>query len=157
MSSALSSRQITQLKTEFLALDENGDGTISTSELRKCLMEVKQKLKKTDKDIDRILDDFDQDGSGTIEIYEFLTAMANKLDRDVAIKALTNRSSIRKQFRKYDKNKNGYIDAKEFKLCLETKTKTKLSQEEIEKIMKETDRNGDGKINYDEFISAMTK
>ena len=157
MSSALSSRQITQLKTEFLALDENGDGTISTSELRKCLMEVKQKLKKTDKDIDRILDDFDQDGSGTIEIYEFLTAMANKLDRDVAIKALTNRSSIRKQFRKYDKNKNGYIDAKEFKLCLETKTKTKLSPEEIEKIMKETDRNGDGKINYDEFISAMTK
>ena len=157
MSSALSSRQITQLKTEFLALDENGDGTISTSELRKCLMEVKQKLKKTDKDIDRILDDFDQDGSGTIEIYEFLTAMANKLDRDVAIKALTNRSSIRKQFRKYDKNKNGYIDAKEFKLCLETKAKTKLSQEEIEKIMKETDRNGDGKINYDEFISAMTK
>lgn len=154
--SDLSSRQISQLKAEFLALDENGDGTISKDELAKILREVKSKLNMTEKDIQRILYDFDQDGSGTIEVNEFLVAMANKKDRDFIIKAFTNRSSIRKQFVKFDKDKNGWIDKKEFKKCLETTTKTKLTKEQIDTIMKRTDQNGDGKIDYDEFIKAMT-
>ena len=119
MSSALSGRKITQLKTEFLALDDNGDGTISASELRKCLMEVKQKLNKTDKDIDRILNDFDKNGDGIIEVNEFLEGMANKKNQGTVLKAITNRSLIRKQFKKFDKNKDGYINSKEFKICLE--------------------------------------
>ena len=152
----LSSRQITQLKSEFLALDENGDGTISTAELGKLLREVKNKLNMKEKDIEKILYDFDQDGSGTIEINEFLIAMATKKDRDVVIKAFSNRSAIRKQFVKFDKNKDGFISTKEFKKCLETTTKTKLTAEQIEKIMRNSDKNGDGRIDYDEFIVAMT-
>ena len=154
--SDLSSRQISQLKTEFLALDENRDGTIQKDELGKILREVRSKFNMTEKDIQRILYDFDQDGSGTIDVNEFLVAMANKKDRDFIIKAFTNRSSIRKQFVKFDKDKNGWIDKKEFKKCLETTTKTKLTQEQIDTIMKRADHNGDGKIDYDEFIKAMT-
>ena len=152
----LSSRQITQLKSEFLALDENKDGTISTVELGKLLREVKGKLNMTEKDITRIIYDFDQDGSGTIEVNEFLIAMASRKDRDVIIKAFSNRSAIRKQFVKFDKNKDGFISTKEFKKCLETTTKTKLTMEQIEQIMKKSVKNGDGRIDYDEFIGAMT-
>ena len=152
----LSTRQITQLKTEFLALDDNKDGTISTAELGKLLSDAKGKLKMNDKDITRMLYDFDQDGSGTIEIDEFIKAMANKKDKDIIFKAFSHRSAIRKQFVKFDKNKDGYINAKEFKKCLETSTKTKLTQEQIDKIMKNADKNGDGRIDYDEFIAAMT-
>ena len=152
----LSARQITQLKQEFLALDENGDGTISTGELEKLIREVKSKLSLSEKDITKIIYDFDLDGSGTIDINEFLVAMATKKDRDVLIKAFTNRSAIRKQFVKFDKNKDGFISTKEFKTCLEKTTKTKLTQEQIEKIMRNSDKNGDGRIDYDEFISAMT-
>lgn len=156
MSARLSKNQITQLKSEFLALDENGDGTISTAELGKLLREVKNKLNKTEKDITKILYDFDQDGSGSVSIDEFLRGMATKKDRDVLIKAFSNRSAIRKQFVKFDKNKDGFINIKEFKKCLETTTKTKLTSEQIETIMKNSDRNGDGRIDYDEFITAMT-
>ena len=85
-----------------------------------------------------------------------IIAMATKKDRDTIIKAFTNRSSIRKQFVQFDKNKDGYISRDEFKKCLEKTTKTKLSKEQIEKIMRNSDRNGDGRIDYDEFIAAMT-
>ena len=156
MAHDLSSREITKLKGEFLALDENGDGTIQTRELGKVLREVKDKLKMTEKDIQRILYEFDADGSGTIEVNEFLLAMANKKDRDKIIKALTNRSTIRKQFIKYDKDKNGVITRDEFKKCLENTTKTKLTKEQIDRVMKNADKNGDGRIDYDEFIAAMT-
>ena len=93
----LSTRQITQLKTEFLALDDNKDGTISTAELGKLLSDAKGKLKMNDKDITRMLYDFDQDGSGTIEIDEFIKAMANKKEKDIIFKAFSHRSAIRKQ------------------------------------------------------------
>ena len=145
-SQELSTRQINQLKTEFLALDENKDGRISTSELRKLIVGVQKKLNISEKDIDRIIYDFDQDGNGTIEVTEFLMAMSNKKDRDTVIKAFSTRSSIRKQFVRFDKNKDGFISTKEFKKCLETTTKTKLTQERIEKIMKNSDQNGDGRI-----------
>ena len=39
----LSMRQINQLKKEFLALSDNGNGTISVNELDKLLREVKKR------------------------------------------------------------------------------------------------------------------
>ena len=154
--SDLSSRQINQLKQEFLALDENGDGTIPTGDLAKLLRGIKNTHKITEKDITRIVCDCDQDGSGTIKVYEFLGAIANKKDRDIIIKAFTIRSAIRKQFVDLDKNKDGYITREEFKKSLEKTSKSKLSKAQMDKIMQNADANGDNKIDYDEFITAMT-
>ena len=64
-SQELSTRQINQLKTEFLALDENKDGRISTSELRKLIVGVQKKLNISEKDIDRIMGTFDSPGKFT--------------------------------------------------------------------------------------------
>ena len=153
----LSNKQINQLKQEFLALDENGDGTIATEELGKLLRAGKSKKNKlSEEDIVKILSDFDKDGSGTIEVYEFLGAMATRKHRDTVLTAFTNRAAIRKQFAKLDEDKDGYITRKEFKKCLETCSERKVTEEEMDKVMSDCDPNGDGKLDFDEFITAMT-
>ena len=68
----LSMRQINQLKKEFLALSDNGNGTISVNELDKLLREVKKRNNIPERDIARILANADKDGSGEIEVHEFL-------------------------------------------------------------------------------------
>ena len=153
----LSNKQINQLKQEFLALDENGDGTIATEELGKLLRAGKSKKNKlSEEDIAKILSDFDKDDSGTIEVYEFLGAITSRKHRDTVLKAFTNRSAIRKQFDKLDEDKDGEITRNEFKKCLEKCSGRKVTEEQMDRIMKEYDPNGDGKLNFDEFIHAMT-
>ena len=51
-----------------------------------------------------------------------------------------------------DKDKSGYIEKSEF----EKMTKN-LSKEQREKVFAKCDKDGDGKINYSEFSSMMSK
>ena len=152
----LSMRQINKLKQEFLALSEDGNGSISANELSKLLREVKKRNNLSERDISRILENADKDGSGTIQVHEFLGAIGTKKDREIILKAFTNRSAILKQFSLIDKQGKGYITMEEFKHCLETTSNKRISKDKMEIVMQNSDKNGDGKIDFEEFLTAMT-
>ena len=61
-------------------------------------------------------------------------------------------------FRVFDKDGNGYITAKELKTAMH-EMGMPLSDEEVQLMIKEKDVNGDGVIDYNEFIAinASTK
>lgn len=76
---------------------------------------------------------------------------------DQLIKQLTLSSTneLKAQFESIDKDKNGVLDDKEIELAFESFEQTSgLSKQEFKKILKEVDTNGDGKINYNEFLAA---
>ena len=56
----------------------------------------------------------------------------------------------------FDKDKNGYIDGKEI-IMVTTTLGQALSQDELEAFMAEADLDGDGKLDYNEFVKMMTK
>ena len=62
---------------------------------------------------------------------------------------------LRQAFRLFDKNNDGYIDAKELVHCTTTLGQ-KLSPEEVKAFLEEADLDGDGKLNYMEFAKMMT-
>ena len=51
---------------------------------------------------------------------------------------------------------NGFISKKELRLAM-GKQGRKLTKQQIDKLMKETDSDGDGQISYDEFFASMVK
>ena len=56
-----------------------------------------------------------------------------------------------------DIDKNGVLDEKEMESAISVlSTQSMISEEELKKIVKEVDTNGDGKINYKEFLAATT-
>ena len=57
-----------KLKKDFLAMDADGDGTISTEEMGKVLRAMKTKLRMSESEIKRTLREFDMDGDGEIEV-----------------------------------------------------------------------------------------
>uniref|UniRef100_A0A0N5AQB5 EF hand n=1 Tax=Syphacia muris TaxID=451379 RepID=A0A0N5AQB5_9BILA len=57
-------------------------------------------------------------------------------------------------FRVFDKDGNGYITAQEFKHFMTTMGE-KFSEEEVDEIIREVDKDGDEQINYEEFVQMI--
>ena len=57
-------------------------------------------------------------------------------------------------FQMFDKDKSGYIDAKEIR-TVTTTLGEKLTDKELEEFMREADLDGDGRLNYNEFVNIM--
>lgn len=64
--------------------------------------------------------------------------------------------NLRMAFRIFDKDKSGYIEAREI-IWLTTTLGQGLTQDELDIFMKEADLDGDGRLNYEEFCRIMTK
>ncbi|MBA0559035.1 hypothetical protein Golob_016017 [Gossypium lobatum] len=62
---------------------------------------------------------------------------------------------LKEAFRVFDKDLNGYISASELRNVM-MNLGEKLSDEEVEQMIKEADLDGDGQVNYDEFVKMMT-
>lgn len=60
---------------------------------------------------------------------------------------------LRDAFHQMDKDKTGFISVSELKEAVST-TQLKMTDDQIESIMKEVDHHGNGKINYSEFLAA---
>jgi calmodulin len=58
-------------------------------------------------------------------------------------------------FREFDKDGNGFISAAELRQVM-TNLGEKLTDEEVDEIMKEADTDGDGQINYKGTVSLIT-
>ena len=119
-------------------------------------MGEKIKLRMSEKEIKKLIKELDKDGDGTIDVQEFLDKVGKGAKRDVIHKALVKRSGIRKAFEKYDKDGNGTITRDEFRKVVEDKYSAKISKKEVVKLMNEADTNGDGVIDYEEFLKAFT-
>ena len=59
-------------------------------------------------------------------------------------------------FKIFDRDGNGYIDAKEFKQVV-TRMGNCLTNAEADEFMLEADLNGDGKLDFNEFMQMMLK
>ena len=81
-------------------------------------------------------------GNGTIDFPEFLTMMARKM------KDTDSEEELRESFRVFDKDGNGYISAAELRHVM-TNLGEKLTDDEVDEMMKEADTNGDGQISYE--------
>ena len=61
---------------------------------------------------------------------------------------------IREAFKIFDRDGNGYIDSKELKQVV-TRMGHVLTNAEADELMKEADLDGDGKLDYNEFVKMM--
>ena len=63
-------------------------------------------------------------------------------------------SELKMLFRMFDVDSSGFITASEYKMCL-IALGEEATEEEIDETMREADKNGDGKISFEEFSKMM--
>ena len=104
----------------------------------------------TCKEIQKMISDVDDDGSGTIGYEEFLKMMTHKiLNRDP-------KDEILKAFRLFDDDETGKISFKNLKRVAK-ELGERMTDEELQEMIDEADRDGDGEVNEEEFLRIMKK
>ncbi|KAH9687930.1 calmodulin [Citrus sinensis] len=129
-----------ELRNMISEVDVNGNGTIEFGEFLN-LMARKMKLR-------HMIDEVDANGNGTIEFEEFLDLMAKKMRETKA------QEEMKEAFKVFDKNRDGFISPNELRHVM-LNLGEKVTDEELEQMVKDADLDGDGQINYEEFSRMM--
>jgi len=146
MTSSLDELLNAEFKEAFDEFDKDGSGTISTRELLGVMRSMGQN--PTEDELLALVMEVDINGDGTIDFQEFLGMMkqkANEADQE---------SDLKEAFKIFDRDKDGYIDMKELKKVANMLGAT-LTKEEVDEFMREADVDGNGKLDYDEFVKMI--
>lgn len=144
----LTEEQKQEIREAFDLFDTDGSGTIDAKELKVAMRALGFEPKK--EEIKKMISDIDKDGSGTIDFSEFLEMMTAKMsERD-------SREEILKAFRLFDDDETGKISFRNLKRVAKELGEN-MTDEELQEMIDEADRDGDGEISEDEFLRIMKK
>ncbi|XP_049606592.1 uncharacterized protein cetn4 isoform X2 [Phyllopteryx taeniolatus] len=101
-------------------------------------------------EIKKMIADIDKEGSGTIDYSDFLSMMTMKMSEK------DSREEIMKAFRLFDDDCTGKISFKNLKRVAKELGEN-LTDEELQEMIDEADRDGDGEVNEQEFLRIMKK
>ncbi|XP_042050077.1 calcium-dependent protein kinase 20-like [Salvia splendens] len=140
---SLSEEEIAGLKEMFKMIDVDNSGHITLEELKKGLSRVGAHLK--DSEIENLMQAADFDNSGTIDYREFVAAMLhlNKVQKEDHVYAA---------FSYFDKDGSGYITRDELQQVCE---QFGIEDVHLDDIIREVDKDNDGRIDYSEFVAMM--
>ena len=121
----------------------DGNGSLGVEEILSLPQLAKNPL------VMRVLDIFDTDKNGEIDLREFLQGLVIFTEKD------NSDSKLKFCFRIYDINDDGFITNQELFRALKIMVGNNLKDEQLQQVVDKTmiysDRNGDGMIDFDEF------
>jgi calmodulin len=147
MAGQLPDPRIAELREVFDLFDQNLNGSIDAAELGAVLHSMGRTT--TEEEVEGMIFDADLDGNGTIEFDEFVELIARLYPTTDSDKDLMM------AFKVFDLDGDGFISASELRQVM-TSLGDQMSEEEVGRMLQEADTDGDGKINYEEFVHRMT-
>merc|ERR1711861_47511 len=144
----LTEEQKQEIREAFDLFDTDGSGAIDAKELKVAMRALGFEPKKDE--IRKMISDIDKDGDGTIDFDEFMMMMTAKMaEKD-------SREEIIKAFRLFDDDQTGKITFKNLKRVAKELGEN-MTDEELQEMIDEADRDGDGEVNEEEFLRIMKK
>nr|AAV73912.1 calmodulin-like protein [Pinctada fucata] len=147
MAEDLTEEQIAEFREAFHLFDKDGSGSISAEELGTVMRSLGQN--PNEQELQDLVEEIDTDGNGEVDFNEFLAMMAKKM------KDTDSEEEIREAFRVFDRDDKGFITASELKHIMTTLGE-KMDDEEAEEMVAAADIDGDGEINYEEFVKMIS-
>ncbi|XP_069114918.1 calmodulin-like isoform X2 [Argopecten irradians] len=142
----LAEEQIEEYRMAFRVFDKDGDGTVSATELGTVMRSLGEN--PTEEELEALVLEVDTDGNGTIEFDEFVRMMKKKdANKD-------SPEEIFEAFRVFDREDRGYITVDELRHIM-TNLGDKLPDEEVDEMIQLADIDGDGTVEYEEFVKML--
>jgi len=128
------------LELVFKQFDTNGDGTLDAQEIAAMMKHIG----KSPAEAKQLMDEIDENGDGVVSREELKTMY-------VMGKLTTSQDDVKKAFEMFDLDGDGFVTHDEIeKIC------HGLSPDVAKQLIADVDKNGDGRINFNEWLAAMT-
>uniref|UniRef100_A0A1I8JM40 Calcineurin subunit B type 1 n=2 Tax=Macrostomum lignano TaxID=282301 RepID=A0A1I8JM40_9PLAT len=148
MCSTFDMEELKRLGKRFKKLDIDGSGSLSVDEFM-SLPELQQNPL-----VQRVIDIFDTDQNGEVDFKEFIDGVSQfsvKGDKE---------AKLRFAFKIYDIDKDGFISNGELFQVLKMMVGNNLKDTQLQQIVDKTiifaDKDGDGRISYEEFCDLVS-
>jgi len=144
----LSEEQKSDIREAFNLFDTAGCGSIDTKDLKVAMRALGFEPRK--EEIKKMVMEVDKDNGGSLSFDNFLALMARKISEK------DSREEILKAFKLFDDDETGKISFENLKRVAKELGEN-LTDEELQEMIDEADRNGDGEVDEDEFLRIMKK
>lgn len=144
----LTEEQKADIKEAFDLFDPDGTGKIATKELKVAFRALG--FEPTKEELKKLTADVDPDGIGKLSYEEFLHLMTIKMSEK------DSKEDVLRAFRLFDDDDTGKISFKNLKRVA-IELGEDLTDEEIQEMIDEADKDGDGEISQEEFLRIMKK
>lgn len=138
--------KLQEFREAFELYDKDKDGSITLKELSQVLKSINQDF--TQSQIESIITEADTTNTGKLNLEDFISLMASKYRETDTDEKVIN------AFRVFDKDGTGVVSANELRHIMTT-LGDKLTDEEVDEMIREADINGDGYIYYEDFVRTM--
>jgi calcium-dependent protein kinase len=144
IASRIKESDINDLKEIFKAFDKDNDGQINYNEFEQGLLKLNSNdIKK--EEIHSYFTSIDTDQNGKIDYTEFLASTLQK-------KIFLKEEKLYEAFSMFDKDNTGKITKNDLMSVLKLENK---NDQYVNDLIKHADKNGDGVIDYKEFLEFM--
>ncbi|KAF0984612.1 hypothetical protein FDP41_000511 [Naegleria fowleri] len=136
-------------ETEFreaFSLHDNNSGVIPHDKLNTVMRLLG--LAPSDNELRELISILDPSSSGNISLNNFVNEMRNRFSKTTQNQ---NIDEYMESFRLFDRDQDGFISTEELKHIMTTLGE-KLSDHEVEDLLKEADPQRKGQIHYESFI-----
>ena len=145
IASRVNDEDINHLKKIFEEIDTNKSGTLNMNEMKEGIEKMAKEKEISEEEKMQMIKGIDTDNSHRIEYNEFLAAC---LDQKVYLRE----ENLLSAFMRLDYDGSGKISKAEIKKALNGD----VSNETLDKIIQDFDLDGDGEIDYREFVIGMS-
>ncbi|GAB5357377.1 hypothetical protein AAMO2058_000369400 [Amorphochlora amoebiformis] len=127
------------LKAAFRLFDKNKDGHISVIELKEVFRTIG--IEPSESEFKSMMADAKANSDGDIDFKEFVRMVMTQMENAGSMQSLDNED---------------FISVAELKHVMESLGE-ELSESDLQEMIEEADINGDGKLNYKEFVAMIVQ
>ncbi|XP_017338502.2 calcium-binding protein 5a [Ictalurus punctatus] len=148
----LADDEIEELREAFEEFDKDKDGLISCKDLGNLMRTMG--YMPTEMELIELGQNINMNLGGQVDFEDFVELMAPKLLAETA--GMIGMKELRDAFKQFDMDGDGEITTEELKLAMNKLLGENMSHKEIDAVVREIDDNGDGTVDFEEFVKMMS-
>ncbi|KAI2658891.1 Calcium-binding protein 5 [Labeo rohita] len=148
----LADDEIEELREAFNEFDKDKDGLISCKDLGNLMRTMG--YMPTEMELIELGQNINMNLGGRVDFEDFVELMAPKLLAETA--GMIGVKELRDAFKEFDMDGDGSITTEELRCAMSKLLGEHMNHREIDAVVQEADNNGDGTVDFEEFVRMLS-